>query len=166
MKKQGPVLIGLLFLLSIIGFGLWLSGSNIWGVWVAMRSRSWPFATGVISSSDVCESYSKNGTQYYPCIQYRYYVNGKALDGDQIYGVHRQPGDYYPALDLANIYSVGSQVNVYYDPEAPETACLEPGVIPWETYGAIVAGLFFTGFGLYLLSFGFTKRHMPTATQN
>jgi uncharacterized protein DUF3592 len=167
MKKYGSILFGLIFLLSIVGLGVWLAGSNIWGVWVAIQSKSWPSTRGTITASDVCEAYTKSGTEYYPCIQYQYTVNNKVLTGDQIYGVHRQPGDYYAALDLASKYAVGTQVLVYYDPRSPETACLEPGVIPWQTYGAIVAGLFFAGFPFYLLSFGFSKKSTtPLPAQN
>ncbi len=158
MKKFIPIIIGLLFLLGTVGLGVWLAGSNIWGVWVAIQSKSWPSTNGLITASNVCESYHKSGTEYYPCLQYQYTVNGSTLTGDQIYGVPRQSGDYYAALDLADTYSVGKQVLVYYDPRSPATACLEPGVIPWETYGAIVAGLFLVGFPFYLLSFGLKKR--------
>jgi len=56
---------GILTFSAIIGFGLWLFISYFWGAATAIRSLGWPATTGEITSSQVCESYSRYGTGYY-----------------------------------------------------------------------------------------------------
>lgn len=145
------MLLGFLVIVGIIGFGFWLFGYYLWGVSIAIRSTGWPTATGEVISSEVCEHYGKTGTTYSPCLTYSYSVNGRIFESNLITGAHREPGSREDAELTVQMYAVGNKVKVFYDPSSPGIACLEPGVIPWEAYVAIVVGLGLSVFGLVVL---------------
>jgi hypothetical protein len=148
--KYFTTLIGFLLIIGMIGLGGWMFSYYLWRVWLAEKSTDWTSTNGQIIYSEICEHHYR-GTSYYPCLQYRYSVNGKILENDTIILAHRDTGNRETAERTVQKYSLGKEVNVYYDPDHPETACLEPGVIPWETYIPIVLGPIFTVFGLLVL---------------
>ena len=142
---------GILIFSVFIGFGLWLFSSYLWGAATAIRSLGWPATTGEIISSQVCESYSRSGTGYYPCVKYRYSVDGRSFEGDSIGGDPPAPGDRERAELALLKYPVGSQVKVFFNPGSPGEACLEPGAVSLNTYVAIAAGLGIAAFGLFFM---------------
>lgn len=158
MQKYLYPLIGFLIIAGSAGIGLWLAGSNIWGISVAFRSRKWPIATGMVVSSDVCTITSSRGLdEYYPCVTYRFSVNGRNFESDHIYGVDSQFAQtifYEDAERLSKAYEVGEHVQIFYDPTAPALACLQPGVVPWLTYVAIFVEIGLIGFFPTLLLIG------------
>jgi hypothetical protein len=150
-RLTGLRLFGFVFIAGIFGFGLWMFSVNLSGASVAIRSLGWPAATGEIIASNVCDAYSKTGTEYYPCIQYRYSVNRRTFEGDNITGAQTPPSAREDAEAEAQNYVVGAPVKVFYDPNSPATACLEPGTIAVDTYVFMAVGLGMAAFGLYLL---------------
>jgi hypothetical protein len=151
MQKLFIRLLGLLMGVGTVALGLWLFSTYTWGVSVALRSPGWPTTMGVVIASDVCEHYGKSGTTYAPCLTYRYSVNNKIFESSLITGAHRDSGLREDAELTAQKYAVGTRVKVSYDPSSPGIACLEPGVVPWEAYVAIIVGLALTAFGFFLL---------------
>mgnify|MGYP002713055034 CR=1 FL=1 len=122
------------FFLVTIGF-ITLQGNNELNL--AKHSEHWPATEGVIVKSEM-DSYlvrrSRKGFTKVPLyvanITYSYKVDGELLE---TYSVSigkpqvesRTKADVQLVLDK---YPLGKEVQVYYDPNNPETAVLEPGV--------------------------------------
>ena len=89
-------------------------------------AQSWRTTPGTITKSRV-EVTGGDHTSTMPGIYYEYQVGAVTYTGDQV-----KAGDkFYPhytsrqCYDLVDKYPVGSEVQVFYDPEAPENAALE-----------------------------------------
>ncbi len=112
-----PVILGLVAL-----GGLFVS---LWGLRVlrqARRVRQWPTTQGVI---DTCHA-SDEANDLLPEIVFGYRVDGRDY--------HRRfefPEGTHPSPEFSRQYCerypAGKVVEVYYDPQDPETATLEPG---------------------------------------
>jgi hypothetical protein len=99
-------------------------GISVWGWKILARSRtmkSWPTTSGVIEQA----SPSSEANDLLPHIEFSYQVKGKTYQRAFEFpeGTHPLPEFNQAYLDK---YPVGKQVEVYYDPEQPETATLEP----------------------------------------
>lgn len=111
----------ILVMFIIAGFGV-----TVWGAMVMARSRrslGWPKAEGVIEVSDA----AGGADDLLPRIEYSYTV------GAQRYRRHIEfPSDLTPTPEFGRSYvaryPTGAQVQVFYDPESPEKATLEPGM--------------------------------------
>ncbi len=95
----------------------------------AQESQTWPTATGTIQASEVTSFFQKGKTKYSPSVSYTYDVNGRSLTSNLIWA---SGGDTSTVKsqqqDVVDKYPVGSTVKVFYDPENPEFAILEPGI--------------------------------------
>lgn len=106
-----------------------------------MRARNWPFVEGaVIATQPNSQGISRN-------FQYRYCV-----DGMEYLGARRSFYDYNSidgqrAYRVLARYAPGSIVQVYYHPDNPEDAVLEPGanIVPFLF---LALGLLVTGTGV------------------
>jgi hypothetical protein len=95
----------------------------------AEASLNWPTTSGTVETSEVTSSFTKGKTKYSPSVSYSYDVNGMRQTSNSIWAsggdsstvksVHQAVVDKYP---------VGSTVKVFYDPEDPAYAILEPGI--------------------------------------
>lgn len=109
----------------------------IWGgliVQNASVSSDWPSVKGEITKSKVekkTERVKKNDrwqtkTTFWAGVQYSYSVDGTEFVGGKIsfgdYG-----GEQEHARQIVKRFKKGKAVDVYYDPEEPKTAVLEPG---------------------------------------
>jgi hypothetical protein len=148
--------LGFLLLFGLIGGGL-----SFWG-WTILQdaraSESWPTAAGLISSSSVDHSTdAEGGDSYSPEITYQYQVDGQNLANNQIKFGENSYGSRRKAEEIAANYSIGKQVTVYYEPERPTNAVLEPGVTAGR-YLVLGIGLLFVAIALIVapltLSFG------------
>jgi formylglycine-generating enzyme required for sulfatase activity len=98
------------------------------------QSESWPSTEGEILSSDVEErpfpvSLGENSASYHtPVVCYEYEVNGTLYEsrtfsvGSKLFLIQSR------AEEVIARYPVGKKVRVYYDPNNPEMATLEPGI--------------------------------------
>lgn len=108
--------------------GLFIAGglaTSLWGWIVILRGRkslAWPSVAGTIDTSAL----SSESDALLPAIEYRYVVAGQTLRGTVEF-----PSDITPTAEFARSYvdkyPVGAHVQVYYDPDHPERATLEPG---------------------------------------
>ena len=105
-----------------IGSGL---ATSLWGWIVILRGRkslSWPSVAGTIETSAL----SSEADALLPAIKYRYAVAGQTFRSTVEF-----PSDITPTAEFARSYvdkyPVGAHVQVYYDPDRPERATLEPG---------------------------------------
>jgi hypothetical protein len=95
----------------------------------ARASATWPTAAGVVTSSEVDHSTdAEGGDSYSPEVDYQYQVDGQTITNNQIKFGENSYSSRRKAEEIAANYPLGQQVTVYYEPERPTNAVLEPGV--------------------------------------
>ncbi len=94
----------------------------------ARTSFDWPRVAGIIIASYVEESFTIDGGYFYkPCVEYEYDVDEADHYSERLtFGRTKFP-DLEFAEYVAERYPVGGVVEVYYDPDNPANAVLEPG---------------------------------------
>lgn len=130
-----PALGGLLF--ARYGFLLTMKGH---------RSKKWPTVEGVILESN----WKQEGHGVEGKVKYKYVVKGKEYVGNRrkLFDgeVHWLLAIFQPSVN--DVYWKGKQVVVYYDPDKPGKAILEPGIqIKYVSY--ILIGLWMMAGGLF-----------------
>jgi hypothetical protein len=149
LDKLGLYFFGLFFpLLAAV------AGRLMWMAWKrGTASMHWPTVPGQIQQS-VVQYHSGDGGRYSPWIQYGFTVAGQRYQCDMI--TYRSlPTDRAAAESYVERYPPGSPVHVFYDPESPDVAVLEPGA-DRRSYliGAAVLFILFAvgvGFGIAAL---------------
>jgi len=95
----------------------------------ARKSAQWPAVRGIIRVSLLKVGYLKSMKGYYGDVQYDYQVDGRTYRGTRLSfnRVHLAVEDAWQReIDQ---YPVGKTVAVYYDPQHPNIAVLEPGLL-------------------------------------
>lgn len=120
---------------------------TLWGlriILIARKTRLWPRVEGVIEEAKI----SSDVNDLLPKITFSYTV------ADHPYRAEVQfPADVTPSQQYANQYiekyPQGHRVQVYYDPENPQRATLEPGMAQgdWLVFaiglGMLIFGILF-----------------------
>lgn len=98
------------------------------------RSQAWPDTTGKIIFANVKRVSDGEGNDLYkPEVRYRYQVNDKQYQGNRITFKLQNPvenmfgRDQRRAAEIVQQYAIGREVTVYYQPNRPKRATLEPG---------------------------------------
>jgi hypothetical protein len=125
--------------------------TTMWGLWIIVQGRKtlqWPSVEGVIQESDI----ASDKDDLLPHILFRYSVGQANYEQTMQF-----PGDITPTQEFATSYvqkyPAGSRIPVYYDPENPEIATLEPGPGKgdWLVFamglGTLLFGIVFYVFG-------------------
>ena len=157
-SARAPFVFGAIF--SAVGIGIVVYG--LWNLQRAGRSADWPAVRGVITSSTIRRLPSggkgrSRSSNYKARIEYEYTVDGVALSGDRVSFEDASRNSGGQARAIAGRYPVGTEVAVYYDPDDPATAVLQPGtyrsnrVLPW-------AGGIFAVIGIALLIGGVVSK--------
>lgn len=120
-------LLARLFGVVFVVLGVFALSKGLRDLRLAQASPEWPQVQGVIEQSQVAESKTKGKTNYYADIRYRYDVEGTAHSSGRVAFGSYQSTDRTPHEALVARYPAGSPVTVYYQPDAPESAVLEPG---------------------------------------
>ncbi len=95
----------------------------------AQASLTWPTTTGTIQTSELQKSFQKGKTRYSPSVSYAYEVDGTPRTFNYIWASGGDSsGDQSRQQAVVDKYPVGSTVKVFYDPENPDFAILEPGI--------------------------------------
>lgn len=122
------------FLLAAIIGGVFALDLTFRNLEQARASNAWPTAPGHIVSSGVREYEEWNRdkeeqwTYYAAQVTYAYTVNGVLYTGDRInFSTAVRWGDRGPADKIIARYLTGATAEVYYNPENPQEAVLEPG---------------------------------------
>jgi hypothetical protein len=111
----------------------------------AQRSARWAKTDGHITRSEVVV----DGASYAPAVVYSYTVAGAQYQGTDITcGAKVSSGDGAYARACTARYQVGAPVAVYFDPDEPTAAVLEPG-ISRKSFIPLVFGLGFASFGAW-----------------
>ena len=112
----------------------------------AYASTGWPDTEGVITSSKIGKSYAvRGGSLHSALVTYQYDVEGKDYMGSVI-GYPPRRGSRHEAEQKLSKYTIGTAVRVFYHPDNPGIACLEPGnvsiffIIMMGGVSAILAG--------------------------
>jgi hypothetical protein len=99
---------------------------------------------GTITKSEVQVFKRDGNTHYQPDIAYSYTVEGKKYTASKItVGDGSLDNNVSKAKRLQAEYPAGKEVNVYYDPDLPESAVLQPGTKSGDLLLAGIAAVFF-----------------------
>ncbi|QDU00179.1 DUF3592 domain-containing protein [Gimesia aquarii] len=116
----------------------------------AKASTSWPTTTGVIQNSKVKvhRSNDSNSSTYSAEVIYRYQVEQNEFQSETVwFGGDISTSNRSMAQETVKKYPAKKQVTVYYNPNKPATAVLEPGVFTM-TYFYYIFGWLFLGVGI------------------
>lgn len=151
--------------LSAVGIAMFLFG--IYFVVLGDEVGGWPSAEGTIVETRIriwspvratFEEQRLKGdiTQYYPEIEYRWTVDGTTYEGDRykLGTTHKKYDERDDARKAAQRFSAGERITVYYDPDAPDQAVLDPSKDWFALLAPSVLGLVFIGTGILLQRLG------------
>ncbi|WP_417380019.1 DUF3592 domain-containing protein [Gimesia sp.] len=175
MQKIGRRLIIFLgFIFLIVGYVMaYLKGLPL--LEQARASKDWPVTTGEVLASDVQShrSSNSNSSTYSAHVVYRYQVQDKNYEAKTVwFGSDVSTSDRSLAQNTIKKYPIQQSVTVYYDPQHPETAVLEPGVFKttWFYYlfGWVFlgTGILMTGIPLFSSFFRLFMKSGPIETAN
>jgi len=136
----------ILFLAIGLGLAWWGKGYLA----DAQATAKWPTVEGTVLETRIHTYKSTSGsgskkrttTMYEPIVVYRYEVDGKTYTHDQVEFASGGSSSASSAKKTIHRYPVGSKVTVYYDPELPQNALLEPGA-KWYAYMPLGFGVLF-----------------------
>ena len=120
-------------------------------------AHSWPTVVGVIDGpGHIEQAPSRRGTRYTPRVSYSYDVDGQRYTADRI-EANTTPDDYPrdEAQAMVDRYASGERVNVYYDPDRPHRAVLDPGseglvrLRSWASAGVVLFPVLGWGFVIF-----------------
>ncbi len=140
--------------------------SNYWGPLLYLSdiadgwgSDNWSQIDGVILTSEVREYTVKKSVhyddgrqsttsepEYEPSMLYRYSVGDVEMQGYRIAIGNSGYSDRAQAQIIVDKYPQGEDIQVYYDPDNPESSLLEPG-LPSFPWGGIFSSLLLIGIG-------------------
>lgn len=123
-------ILSVLIIWGIFGFALYVGNIYLYREIADTQNRenaaqTWPTVTGEIGGSEIKLHRKLRGPVMYPHISYTYEVNGKSYHSSNIMAGGEMGGMNVETM-LAR-YPHGSKVTVYYDPQNPKNAVLEPG---------------------------------------
>lgn len=160
----------IVLLLSFI-MGIFLTFGAVKEMKEWRRSQSWPSVTGTVINTKIDEirQTSNEGdvfVSYTLQITYQYSVNGIIYTSDRI-GFNRQPSYSFEegAQKAYNAYAPNGRVIVYYDPDRPDHAILDPKLFDYKdmTFGSSLIVLSVIGIPLVIF---FRKRYTRKAGKN
>ena len=143
--------------------GVWLIRTFIQQIQVVFESRNWIPVPGKIISSKISKKLERSSSSddresqyfvYRPEIRYVYEIGEAKYASDQI-----TIGDAVTSRDddkvqkIIQKYPANTEVRVYYKPNDPKTAVLEPGSIG-ETWRRLAGGLVCFGVAYLLIRMG------------
>ena len=132
----------ILFALFVLA-GLAVAAYGLTVLYHARRTAAWPSTPGVVTKSDVSHGAQSHAT----AVAYAYTVDGVPYRGADIgRGIEFASTTEDHARRRVARYPVGARVTVYYDPAAPATAVLEPGVSK-ASLVPLAFGVMFATFG-------------------
>ncbi len=153
----GVVCTGVLFLI-FAGIGVWLILRYQKNKEKARQSLNWPRTSGRVIEARIAEHESEDEdghvtSTYSPVVRYEYQVNGVAYTGNQL-SVGSSViaiSDRKKVQQTINQYPPGKLVMVYYNPQNPAEAALEPRL---TSKAELILGIIMIGVGLSILCLG------------
>jgi hypothetical protein len=109
-------------------------------IWRGLRSKSWPSTAGEIVMAVVnVETTGRGGKAWIPCVNYRFSVQGREIEGNTIRFGARERSLLSNANKMIEGYVVGGTHAVYFDAADPRINVLEPGVSVVQVLGCLMA---------------------------
>ncbi len=123
----------------------------------AAETKNWPTVEGIITFAELNKTQNSDGNDmYYANVQYTYSVDGNEYTESSITTADGTTSMKNSVKKQLRKYAKGTKVTVYYDPEFPNTAVLEPGA--GLIFGLLLKlPLLFCGLSV-LIFFGLIKR--------
>ncbi len=90
----------------------------------ADASKKWPRAAGTVIASAL-EKSAEHRRRYIAALQYRYRVGGKDYQGSRVFWGGNEGREKHMA-SVVETYPAGTNVRVFYDPNNPAEAVLDP----------------------------------------
>jgi hypothetical protein len=133
----------------------------------SQQCREWPSARGKVVVSEVRETDTtdndgKTDTTYSPRIEYEYAVGSETHRGSRIQFGGPWGGSEAGALRYVQRYPLGAEVEVAYDPAAPERCTLERETPRSSFVGIAVLTSFLLGLGALLVWLAFVAQVTPS----
>lgn len=128
-KKSSPLNTFIVGVVLIVSSCMVYTNFSVPMVEEAKVSESWPTTSGVITHSEIQQSESDGTTMYAANINFDFTVDNKSYSGDRISlssGNATTSSIREVKKELLQ-YQLGANVTVYYDPEFPKNAVLQPG---------------------------------------
>ena len=129
MNPKLPVVVGatlaVLVLLGALGGGIYLIIREYRQVYV-YRSVEGKVLASELSTRQI-QSAKLRPAAYTPSVSYDYLVDGKRYEGNRIRLYMENSTSKQAMARIGDRYPPGARVRVYYDPQDPSTAVLEPG---------------------------------------
>jgi Protein of unknown function (DUF3592) len=98
------------------------------------RARSWPTAQGTVLDSRLREVRDSDGKTWEVYILYEYSVNGESYRSD-VWRLEAGSSSFTRAAEkTVASYPIGSTVTVFFNPDMPGDAMLEPGKMGWWVF--------------------------------
>jgi hypothetical protein len=131
-------------LTALAGLGLLIKGTrDLIKTW---RARYWPTAQGKVLDSRLREVRDSEGKTWEVYILYEYWANGETYRSN-VWRMEAGSSSFTGSAQKAIArYPIGSTVMVYYNPDSPRDAMLEPGKMGWWMFFAgaafLITGVF------------------------
>jgi hypothetical protein len=126
-RKGCGMLSGVVFGLVFVAVGAVVAFFGVRTFQNAQASQDWPSVRGQVTESRVGTHDSDGTTMYSAEIVYEYTVNGRNYINDRVRFGEGSSSNPRPAHNTVAEYPVGAGVDVYYSPDDPLNAVLEPG---------------------------------------
>jgi hypothetical protein len=140
------------FTVFMLLIGLAMAGFGVYFVGEASRAKTWPSVSGTITNVAVRSSRSSQNSSrsFHFELTYRYQVGGIFYTSNRYRLGDGPNAGKASSSGASSKWSNGDSVDVYYDPNSPDSAVLvsKPS---WGVYVPGVLGLFFAGSGALLL---------------
>lgn len=144
--------------LLLMGLGGLVIFAGVFQAMQAQQAADWPTTPGIITASTL-EEKGDEIKRYHLEVEYEYTVQEEQYTGDEIsFGTSVGERNRTKAKAEQAKYAKGTQVDVYYDPNNPQTAVLEPRLADQEVMMAgTVCGATLLVLGLIPMYFGLRK---------
>ena len=123
---------------SLVGVGA--AAYGVRKVLHANESHEWPSVKGTVLSSKVVTDEAVDGLHHRPSVHFEYRIGRRRFEGDEV-GFDPGGMSYAQAhRAVADRFSDGAEVEVFYNPQDEYEAVLEPGAKP-RSYTPVWIGL-------------------------
>jgi hypothetical protein len=147
---------GMILGLVLAGVGLIAVVFGILQLRTAKASAGWPAVKGkiVLAGVETSSSTDEDGStsrRYSPRVEYAYTVSGRKYTSHQAAVGSRRTYGSRSAAEAKLAYRSGQQVDVYYNPQKPSQAVLEPGAAG-GAWGTVIIGIVFAVAGVVVIA--------------
>jgi hypothetical protein len=146
----------------LLDFPLLFGAILLWARWRSHNARNWSMAIGRIMSAEVKTIKRRSKIRFAPEVIYEYEVDGKLYQGKRLnFGFQMQHNIRSWAEEGIAAYTVGQQVEVYYNPDKPQDSVLEiaaPVGKPVKLMLLIAVGSTVMALVMFVVIFGLVSR--------